>query len=67
MNVCNVCFNCKECIHQKVCQTSKDVVPKLIHTVGGPIDNEDCPSMIEFQIICKEFLPLSNVKILTSR
>ena len=63
----NVCFNCKECIHQKICQISKDVVPELIHKVEGQIDNEYYPPMIEFQVICKEFLPLSNVKILTCR
>ena len=63
----NVCFNCKECIHQKVCQEGADIVPELINKVESRIDNEYCPSMIEFQVVCQEFLPLSNVKILTDR
>ena len=48
-------FNCEECKKINVCKYTEIEVPEIISEVENKIDNESCPEIIEFYVVCKEF------------
>lgn len=49
-------FNCNECVKRKVCKYKEVETPEIILKVEGKIDNEYCPSIIKFSVLCEEFV-----------
>ena len=48
-------FNCEECTKKNVCKYKEIETPKIISKVEDKINNECCPSVINFSVSCKEF------------
>lgn len=48
-------FNCEECRKVNVCKYTEIEVPEIISKVENKIDNEFCPEIIEFYVVCREF------------
>jgi hypothetical protein len=48
-------FDCNNCIKENVCKYKEVETPEIISKVENKIDNECCPSIINFAVSCKEF------------
>ena len=48
-------FNCEECTKKTVCKYKEIETPEIISKVENKINNEYCPSIINFIVSCKEF------------
>ncbi len=48
-------FDCDNCTKANVCKYKEVETPEIISKVEGKIDNEYCPSIINFVVSCKEF------------
>ena len=51
----NINFECENCKKYNVCKYTEVEVPEIISKVEGKLDNEFCPDIIEFYVVCKEF------------
>ena len=51
----NKTFDCNNCIKGKVCKYKEIETPEILSKINGKIDNECCPHIISFTVICKEF------------
>ena len=48
-------FDCDNCIKVNVCKYKEVETPEIISKVETRIDNEYCPSIINFTVSCEEF------------
>ncbi len=48
-------FDCNNCVKENVCKYKEVETPEIILKVENKIDNECCPSIINFTVSCKEF------------
>ena len=48
-------FDCNNCTKENVCKYKEIETPEIISKVEARIDNEYCPSIINFTVSCKEF------------
>ena len=48
-------FDCNNCTKENVCKYKEIETPEIISKVSTRIDNEYCPSIINFTVSCKEF------------
>lgn len=51
----NINFDCNNCKKVNVCKYTEIEVPEIISKVENKIDNEACPEIIEFYVVCREF------------
>ena len=51
----NINFKCEECKKRKVCKYAETETPEIVSKVSNKIDNECCPEIIEFYVICTEY------------
>lgn len=48
-------FDCNICTKENVCKYKEIETPEIISKVETRINNEYCPSIINFTVSCKEF------------
>lgn len=48
-------FDCNSCAKANVCKYKEIETPEIITKVETRINNEYCPSIIDFTVSCKEF------------
>jgi hypothetical protein len=48
-------FDCNNCTKENVCKYKEVETPEIISKIEDKIDNEYCPSIINFEVFCKEF------------
>lgn len=48
-------FNCDNCIKRNVCKYKEVETPEIILKVENRINNEYCPTIINFTVSCDEF------------
>ncbi len=48
-------FDCNNCTKGVVCKYKDVETPEIVSKVESKIDNEYCPSIINFMVFCKEF------------
>jgi len=48
-------FDCNNCTKGNVCKYKEVETPEIVSKIKGKIDNECCPSIINFVVSCEEF------------